>query len=176
MSPRALVVVAVLVAATGASADRRKPAYSFGGLGGYTLGTILARDVSGPSVAGYGVLRFGVLSVGVRVSIASLDGTYDITSRRVNIAATPVSAGFYLQVTGLDRLWAGASAGVDFMEITDDTSPSAFKIGFNIGADAGIDVVRIGKHRVVLFGRVETELASSAEYRALSFGAGYRLY
>jgi len=176
MSSRALLFVALAACATQPTPSRKKPTYSFGGLAGYSSAEVFSHGVAGPSVAGFGVLRFGGVSVGIRASVASLDGTYRIPSRTVNVETMPVSAGLYVQGTAFDRLWGGLSSGVDFADIADDTAPSTFKIGFNVGVDAGVDVLRFGQHRLVLFGRAETEISSSSGYRALSVGAGYRLY
>jgi hypothetical protein len=172
---RVLATLFVLVAAP-ASASPQKPTYSFGGLAGYEIGHVLEHDVSGPSIKGYGVLRLGVVSFGLRAAIASLDGTYRVTTRTVNVAMTQVSAGVYLQATAFDRLWSGVSLGVDLADIDDELEPIAFKTGFNVGLDLGVDVLRFGKHRVVVFGRAETQLGSSIDYAALTVGAGYRLY
>lgn len=150
--------------------------YSLALAGGYATGEVFSHRVAGPAASGYGLVRFPYVSLGARASFAALDGTYRISTRTVSTSATPASLALYAQGTALDRLWAGVSAGVDFAQIEDDTTPTVFKTGFSVGVDAGVDLVRIGKHRVTAFGRAETELASSAKYAALSFGLGWRLF
>jgi len=169
--------IAMLVAGCASQPMRpRTTKYSLGLVGGYAAGKVYAHGVSGPAAMGYGVLRLPYVALGARASGGSLDGTYKVTTRTVNTSTTPASLGLYAQTTALDRVWAGASLGVEFAQIEDDTMPTVFKTGFTVGVDAGVDLLRVDKHRLTLFGRVETELGSSTDYRALLFGLGWRMY
>ncbi len=165
---------------------RRGRSLSFGATAGYATGKILQRTgLLGPRVGAYAGFRIDeTKAIGLRASITSIDGTYnkgtEIVRVDVPIEATIVSIGAYMHGTAFDRLYAGLTLSINTDQTRADTGvnmmTSVWDSGVSIGLEAGIDLLRMGRHRIGVLGQLEGELATNASWAGFSLGLGYRLY
>jgi hypothetical protein len=79
------------------------------------------------------------------------------------------------QATTHGRLWGAVVVGLHLDHYADGASAIAWRTGLGAGLEGGVDVVKLGLHRLGLWTRVEGTLASASGYAAVTFGAGYRL-
>lgn len=116
--------------------------------------------------------------IGVRGSFGSLSGTYDLGGRILEelhpLEALHVGGHLFLQGNGFERLWGSVFLGVHRNRIIDDTMPAVWDTTFGLGFEGGIDIVRLGRHHLGAYGRVESELRSEFGYAGLSLGVAYR--
>jgi predicted Zn-dependent peptidase len=149
----------------------------FGAYAGYTLGRAISHDANGYSVGadvGYRFTR--TMAAGLHASIAFLDGTYppeSVIRDPIEISMRPVRVGAFLQASAYDRLWGNVFVGASVVRVTDD-GMSESKTGLGYGIEGGFDVLKLAGNRLTLYGRLDTELASSASYAAFTVGLGYR--
>jgi zinc protease len=151
--------------------------WTFSVFGGYSVAYTRDQGLEGFGVSanvGYRLSR--KLTVGVRASIADLDGSYEgpsLAGDKLKISATPVTIAGFVHAVAQDRLWGGAFAGVNITSVTDNHMPHSVN-GLSVGLEGGYDVARFSKHRLAVYGRVETELSGSPNFAGFTFGLGYR--
>ena len=159
---------------------------TFGATAGYATGKIRQHGgTTGPRASVYGGLRLDeTKAIGLRASITQLDGTYNVGTELVPVDApiegTIISAGAYMHVTAYDRLYGGLIVSVNTDQTREGTGMLArisdWTPGVAIGLEGGIDLLRIGRHRIGLLGHLEGEVATDASWAGFSFGIGYRSY
>lgn len=152
----------------------------------YTTGKLLQHGgLSGPRVTAHAGLRLDeTKAIGLRASLASIDGQYNILTEiapvYVPIAGTLLSLGAYMHVTAYDRLYGGAILSVNIDRTEDNMGASmrtsAWNPGVAIGLEAGVDLLRIRAHRFGILAHLEGEIATDAGWAGFSLGLGYRLY
>jgi zinc protease len=164
--------------------QRRSGTFTFGASGGYATGKVLQHGgQSGPRVAAYAGYRFDdTKSVGVRASFTSLDGTFNKGTEFVPvnapIDAKIISVGGYMHVTAFDRFYGGLIVTMNIDRTISDTGmdmkTSSWSPGVAVGLEGGVDLLRIGSHRLGLLGHLEGEAATDASWAGFSLGIGYR--
>lgn len=143
----------------------------------YGTGKVQQHGVSGPSAtitAGYRFDR--TKTFGGRASIGRLSDTYQIgiipDPRPIEVL--PIAIGGFVQATGYDRLWGTFLLGLNLDRVIDDELPPRWYGGLGFGLEGGVDLLRIDRHRLGLYMRLDTELASSADFSSINVGLAYR--
>jgi predicted Zn-dependent peptidase len=156
---------------------------TFAATAGYALAASMGSrenvDVSGYAVsAGVAYRLTHTTAVGVRASLGSLDGTYDVGTRLFPdlrpIEVLPVAIGGYVLGTVRGRVFAGVFFTAHFARITDDGMAPAWQTGAGLGLEVGADAVRIAGNALGLFARVETQLGPDDIAPMFSLGLAYR--
>ncbi len=141
---------------------------------GYTFGSVNDHDASGVSVAveaGYGDAR---QAVGLRGELGHLSGSYmgvlpgDVRS----FSATPIQLGAFVRANVYGFLWGTAFLGLHLGEYS-ESGMSRTDVGAGVGAEAGVDLVRLHRHRFGLYFRGEAALGAGTT--AATLGLAYHL-
>lgn len=145
----------------------------------WELGKTLQGRITGWSIAAEVGYRLDTTTVlGVQASIGNLSGTYDsgrsILPDPVPIEVLPLCAHLFIQGNGFERMWGAVLVGVHYNRILDDERPAAWETSLGVGVQGGVDLLKRGRHRFGLYGRVESELLSDSSYAGLSLGVAYR--
>jgi hypothetical protein len=146
---------------------------------GLSFGQVRTHEVRGYSVGGQIAYRFdGRTSAGVHLSIGKLEGLYDgnLIDPGGSISVIPLHLSGFLQALAYERVWFSANAGVYFHSGQDNGFDLGVAPAFGFGAELGVFALRIGKHRLGVFIHLDSELASSLGYTALTFGVTYRQF
>ncbi len=140
-------------------------------------------SVAGARVNGYGFAAGAELridratSVGLHVSLSSLDGTKDLgdfAPEVHTIESLPITVCAALHSTAYDRLWGGVSFGFHGNRYRDN-GDALWDAGVGLGLEAGIDLVRFGRHRLGLYTSATFDLFTTTETVQVSGGLAYRL-
>ncbi len=146
----------------------------------YTSGKVLAVAVSGVAFGAEVGLRLdNTTMVGVQMSLGKLTGMRDVSTGLIPdlrpIEIVPVGVNVFLQGSGYDRLWASVLIGVHANRVTDRMQPPIWTNALGLGIEGGVDLLKLGRHRLGLYGRAESELLSKVSYAGFVAGVAYRL-
>jgi hypothetical protein len=114
-------------------------------------------------------------AIGVQLGVGYLSGTYDVGEfipMFHPISVVPVDVALFARVSGYDRLWGAAFAGLHLDHVIDDAG-GAWATGLGIGVQGGVDLWRPRHERFGLFGRIESVLGSGTSFAAFSVGVAY---
>jgi zinc protease len=151
---------------------------TFGASAAYGSGGVFdGEDVSGRSLTAHvGFHATRANSVGLQLSLGKLSGTYDKPYDRTNgpIEMSRKTLDIFVQITILDRITGGATGGVciDDITLTAQMPMTFWSVG--VGGYLAVDLVKIGGHRLTLYGRADTEFISTPGLTFMSVGLGYR--
>lgn len=87
----------------------------------------------------------------------------------------PLAAQVFLQANGYDRIWGAVLVGFHVNQVTDVGGQSTWSNALGIGGEAGVDLLKLGPHRLGIYGRIESELISDVSYAGFIAGLAYRL-
>jgi hypothetical protein len=120
-------------------------------------------------------------SVGLQFGVGRATGSYtiDLSLDMYPIAITPIDIAGVVEVTGYDRLWGDVSLGLhlDHMTDTDDDAMSDATVtlaSMGVGLTGGVDILRLGPHRLGLGVHINGSLASDSGYASAALGLVYR--
>jgi zinc protease len=141
---------------------------------GLTYGSIVGLDVSGFTVAGeIGFSNTKYSSIGIHMTFGSLSGSYMDFARKFDFSIVPVSLELYGRGVLYDRYWLGAGIGVH-TDLETEGAGTASGMGISVMAEAGADILKLGRHHVGAFLRIEDEVVGDAAYSATTLGVAYR--
>lgn len=122
-------------------------------------------------------------TIGLQLGAGHSTGKYrfDASPMMYPVTLQPIDAGVYLEVNALGRLWGNASVGahLDRMTAPDDmrSAPDATltRGALGVGLTGGLDLLKLGRHRLGIGAHVAGTLGGGSGYAAISFGLVYRL-
>jgi len=150
--------------------------------------TVIPFALAAGSVLGHGVTGYGfslgtefrldhTTSVGLLGSIGYLDGTYEtegLLVKQFPISVLPISIGASIGSSAYDRVWGKVSVAFHTNQVTDGDEASTWDSGLGIGLQGGVDIVKLGRHRLGLAAAFDSDLFTSASTYGLSLGVVYR--
>jgi zinc protease len=146
---------------------------------GYSTGSVIQHDVNGFTLGGeLGYRMTDSTAVGLQLSIGTLTGTYDVGAAVPDlrpIEVLPLGLAGFLQATAHDRLWAAVFTGLRLDRVNDDAAEPVWHPTVALGLQGGIDAVKVRRHRLGAYARLEGGFASGAAYSAFTLGLTYRL-
>ena len=121
-------------------------------------------------------------AVGVHLGLGGTSGTYGVDASSTSLypmSVEPVDIEGFAQATAYDRLWGTVLLGAHYDGISSSPATAAAQTttwlgGLAIGLEGGVDLMRIGMHRLGAFMQVEGTLMSDSGYSAITIGAAYR--
>jgi hypothetical protein len=153
--------------------DKAPRRLALGAVAGVSTGDVNHDGVSGMRVAADVGLHIDAdTAVGLELGTGYLSGTYDageFAPMFHAISVMPVDFALFARVSGHDRLWGAAFAGLHLDHVV-DAGVGAWTEGIGIGLQGGVDIWK----RIGLFGRVDSVLASGTSFSAFSLGVAYR--
>ena len=157
-----------------------QPGWVLGTYLGYTVGYAADHGAEGYGIAADLGYRFtSRLAAGAHVSIASIHGTYEppqFAADPIEITIDTTRVGAFLQVFSRDtRLWGSIVVGASSVSVKDN-GMSTIDTSLGVGAYGGYDVARFSGHNITVYGRLEADVHSAADYAAFAFGLGYRYH
>ena len=161
--------------------DDERPSTQFllGVSGLYTKGSVTGQDLDGKAFsAHFGLNIQRSVTAGLLFSYGTYASMHEVPFRGTQpLELDAVSFSLFVQRTFFDRVWGSLLTGFHFNGLTTDRDVGKLWVsGVGAGAEAGVDVLKLGRHRLAASIRYEIEFDSEADYRVLSFGAGYRFF
>jgi predicted Zn-dependent peptidase len=184
--------IGVLVSAARADLEHHHAAVAESGFtysltAGYTTGSIVTSSTTASGVsppiteAGAGVtvscdlgrrlathIDQARLAVGIHIAIGDLSSTGPPATMPA-YTLIPFDFDAFGRVMLFGRLWLAGYAGLHADSLSQN-GIDATSFGMSIGAELGIDPLRIGDYRLGIYGRVENELVGDLDYTATTLG------
>ena len=119
-------------------------------------------------------------AVGVRASIGWMDGTYPVRNGMITadraIETMPLGFSAFVRATGYDRVWGAAFLGLnlEYVAAPELGLIPAWHRSLGFGAEGGVDLLRLDRHRLGIYGRIDGALLSDTSYTAFALGVAYR--
>lgn len=170
-------MLASVLAAAPAHADPTPPsftataalAYSYSSLNGFDN-----HDEDGPNVVVAAGYRTDPNSaIGASLAIGRESGRVVDEFENYSFSVVPIGIAAFAQGTAYDRLWGSAFLGVQ-LDRVDNNGTTGWDHGVLVGVEGGVDVVQFDEHRLGVYGRMQSALASDFGYTAAMFGLAYR--
>jgi hypothetical protein len=142
---------------------------------GFTMGEFSGLDMKGWTIGGdIGANTSEYSSFGVHMAFGKLSGHYRDAISSYDVGVVPVSLELYGRGMLFDRAWAEIGFGMHVDVETQDAANGAGAMGFSVMAQAGVDILKIDRHRFGGYLRLDEEIVGDAAYSATTFGVAYR--
>ena len=151
-------------------------AYTLGASAGLATGSVLRHGGSGWTVAAEAAYRFDTTTaLGLHVAVGHMSGAYDtddVNPVHHTFTSTSFDVGGLISALAYDRLWGELLAGLHVDHV--DDAGARWEPGLGVGLEGGVDVVKLGTHRLDVIGRMQSELVPAGGFVEFSIGLGYR--
>jgi len=142
---------------------------------GYSKARLIGSDMTGFAVAAEIGFRSSVQNaVGLHLAIGSLNGSFtnELSSAPRPLELIPIDLALFLQTAAYDRLWGAAILGLHVDRVTKEESE--WHKGIGLGLHGGVDILKLGNHRVGVSGSLKGSLASETGFGGFVIGLAYR--